>query len=271
MDPVFDYNYAVNNIADFVDSLFSFNVLVFENRQPDVQVLELRSEEAILELIRSEFGPSAVQSIVPNMDPATRPFCPYFRLIANDFGSAPTNFKLQTFLGKIKLKAMNPRCSKAVVVGLTTMDQISDVTVSVPYAFCTTSIDNIEFVDKQLDFACLKPCAPFGHHDGMTLCDIAGVFLPFHLPWDIQAKILTYLRSPTAELIQAKLDDLCHLWDLRLFPMWTQREPRIPAHIACYYRAKTVQATVADATSAFLVSSAREGAAFPMWMNFAPG
>lgn len=267
MEPEFDYNYAIEHVAKFVDGLFSFNVLMLENCQPDIQVIEVGSDKALLELIHKEFGVSAVQSILPNMDESTKIFCPYFRVITSDFGQAPINFKLQTFLNKIKLKAMNARCSKALVVGLSTMDAGSNATLSVPYDFCTTTIDNIGFFEKQLDFTCLKPCAPLMREPGTTLCDIAGVSLPYHVPWEIQCKILSYMRSPTADLIHSKLDELCLDWDSHLFRMWSQREPRIPAHIACYYHAATVQATVADATSPFLACSARTSRACPTWMN----
>lgn len=270
MEPVFDYNYAIEHVAKFVDGLFAFNVLIFENRLPDIQVLELNSDKAIVELIKSEFGLNVVQTIVPNMDEDTKLFCPYFRVIFNSFGTAAINFKLQTFFQKIRLNAMNPRCSKALVVGLSTMEHGAESTLSVPYRFCTTSIEAIELVDKQLDFACLKPCAPMSKDPGMTLCDIAGVSLPYHIPWEVQCKILSYMRSPTAEIVQTKLDDLCHQWDKCLFPMWQQREPRIPAHIACYYRAATVQSTVADATASFLACSAPGRNAFPTWTNFQP-
>jgi hypothetical protein len=53
-------------------------------------------------------------------------------------------------------------------------------------------------------------------------------------------------------MIRDKMADIKRLWDEKLFIMFQQREPRIPAHIASTYNAATVQNTAVVATRPFL-------------------
>jgi hypothetical protein len=56
--------------------------------------------------------------------------------------------------------------------------------------------------------------------------------------------------------MEKEINRICMSWDMWLTPMFVQREPRIPAHIAWQYNASNVQNTAANATSYFLVDAA---------------
>lgn len=242
------------------DNLFNFNVLMLDNDQPDIQVWELQFDTQLHILIQKELGENATQIIVKNMNEESQGMCPYFRIIMKDMGAvAATNFKLQQFLERIRVTGLNAKCSKAMVVGLANL-QYLEAAISVPYAFCTTNIDPIDFVLEQpeLDLSCLNLCAERLHPPGSTLCDIAGLDLPYYVPDNVQALILSFCSSPTADIIREEAIDLRARWDRFLLPMFLQREPRIPANLALYYNAANVQNTIANATRPFLVPPAWE-------------
>jgi hypothetical protein len=237
-----------------VDHLMDFDILIFENDQPDVQVVTLRHDYEITCWVGEHFGDHQFQTIVFNNDPETKSLCPYFRIISSGVAdNTPTNHKFKNFLSKIKVEHIVPKVHKVVVMGLHTLMDLSSP-ISMPSSFYTTSIDflDLEKIASEIDMSCLAPC---GAHDHTitSICDIAGMYLPYYVPPEVQWKILTYLQSPTAMLIENKMDEICTNWDKNLFAMFQQREPRIPSHIASYFSAATVRSAIELATSPFLV------------------
>jgi hypothetical protein len=249
----FDIEYAINSTEDFIDDLFSFNVVIISNQEPDIQVIELTYDAEVGPLLEQELGENYIQTIVNNMNPSTNKRCPFFRVCMRDFGDeTPINFKLKSFYHKIGMSSMNPRCSKAVIIGLATLTSL-DSAISMPSHFCSTMIDNIDLdLREEYDMSCLNLCAEHLHPPGSALSDIAGLRMPYHLPREVQHHILRYCSNPTADIIKGKIADIKRLWDERLFTMFRQREPRIPVHIASIYNAATVQQTAVDATRPFL-------------------
>lgn len=240
--------------------LDSYTAIWFENSLPDISIMEMANDAQMCMFVTKEFGKDGcIQTIINNMDPATRTMCPYFRVFMDAFGkNSPINFKLQSFYHRIGMGSLDARCNKALVVGLAALTNLNEG-VSVPMAFCTTSIDPIAFHLEEIDMACLKPC---GKAES-SLCDIAGLCLPIHVPDDVQWRILSFLRSPEAEIIQDQIDDLCHRWDVFLAPMFHQREPRIPVPIASFFNVPTVQSTIYGAVRPFLapIACPRTGSA----------
>lgn len=238
-----------------VNSFFNFKVLVLSNDEPDIQVFDV-TYDTELKLLQDEMlGQDCVITIVNNLDEHTRSMCPYFRVSMTGFdASCAINFKLQNFYHKIGMSSMGAKCKKALVVGLHALNQL-DSAVSVPLCFCTTTIEPMDFDDivrdTGIDMACMNTCHQ--HSDEMNLCDIAGLSIPCHFPWDVQWKILTYLQSPCACLVEETIDSICTSWDAALHPMFQQREPRIPASIACFYNVLTVKQAIENATRCFLV------------------
>jgi hypothetical protein len=257
MDVEFDFNHALESTSLFVDGLLSFNVLVMCNDEPDIQVMELQYDSQVAPLLLQVLGDGYVQTIVNNRHEATRVRCPYFRVCTTDFNEDTIiNFKLRSFYNKIGMSSMNPRCTKAVVIGLATLSHLES-NISVPTCFCSTKIDLINLdLESEIDVSCMELCAQHHHPGGYNLADIAGLVLPYHVPHDVQHLILRYCSSPTADLIKQAMTRVRHEWDVQMYTMFLQREPRIPVHIASIYNACTVQKTAADATRPFLVPAA---------------
>jgi hypothetical protein len=236
------------------EQLFTINVLIFENADPDIRVVEVPDDVDLALFAAGEIGPGMVQTIVSNSDNETRHRCPYFRLVASPPSEAlPINFKLQTFLNKIgQGQIMTPRCTKVIVVGLHALNNLESP-ISIPLAFCTTSIEPMDYgIDTVVDIACLQPVGGLKSDSSEALCEIAGLCLPVHLPEPCQWLILSYLEEPTATMIKDKIDEICTNYDAALLPMFQQRGTRLPPHIASYYNASTVQTTIRDATKSFL-------------------
>jgi len=227
-----------------VDTLFSFNVIVFANNEPDIQVFELHHDYEVGPFLYDHLGDGYIQTIINNLDPDTRAFCPFFRVCMSDFGgTTSTNYKLKSFYNQIGMSTLDNRCSKAVVVGLSTLHHMESP-LSVPYSFCTTKIDPIYLhYEQNLDLSCLQPCVSEQKPVGATLCDIAGLCLPCHIPDEVHFHILKYLTSPTADIIKNAKSHVGYCWNVNLYTMFYQREPRIPVHIASFYNAATVQRT----------------------------
>jgi hypothetical protein len=268
-DSEFDFNHALDRVSLFVDSLMSFNVVIMSNDQPDIQVMELQYDSQLAILLQQELGEGYVQTIVNNNNDDTKVKCPFFRVCMTGPGNdAPVNFKLRSFLNRINMNTLNPRCLKAVVVGLATLHHMESA-ISVPSCFCTTMIDPIDLnLEEEIDMSCLESCAQHLYPVGSTLCDIAGLAMPCHLPPEIQTRILSYCSSPTADIIRDAVFRLRRRWDYALYTMFLQREPRIPVHIASIYNAATVQATAVAATRPFLVPAASgSGTASPRSMS----
>jgi hypothetical protein len=253
MDLDFDFQEAMQDIEMFVSSLSDFNVITMSNDLPDIRVIDCKYNSELYMILQQELGDVYIQTIVNNLNKETQYGCPYFRICTTPLSNEnATNFKLQKFYKSIGLGEMNARCKKAVVVGMASMS-IADSPIAIPSAFCSTKIFSLElFKEPELDISCLKSCAQHLYPENSTLCDIAGICLPCHFPREVQDLIMTFCSSPSADIIRDEMYRLCRQWDLCMFPMFLQREPRIPVHIASFYGARNVQMTVRDATRSSL-------------------
>lgn len=245
----FDFDMDVSN-------LFNFNVLLFENDQPDVRVIELKHDTELAIFINQEIGENAVQTIMSNQDQLTKDRAPYFRIVASPPNEQyAKNFKFETFLHKIGQSQMiTPRTPKVIVIGLHALNNLESP-ISIPLAFCTTTLD--EFAIDSLgvvDMACIQPIG--GANTTEELIKISGLCLPCHLPDNVQWHILSYCEEPTAAIIKDAMTAICNKWDHALLPMFLQREPRIPPRIACAYNVPCATSTIKVATRPFLVPRA---------------
>lgn len=235
-----------------VETLFNFNILIFENDQPDVRVVELHYDTELALFINNEIGPDAVQTIMSNQDQLTKARAPYFRIVASPPNEKyAKNFKFETFLNKIGQGQMiTPRTPKVIVIGLHALNAL-DSAISIPLAFCTTTLD--EFAIDSLgtvDMSCIQPIG--GAKTTEDLVKISGMTMPCHLPDNVQWLILSYCESPTAAMIKDAMQAVCDKWDCALLPMFMQREPRIPPHIAFAHNVACVTSTIRLATRPFL-------------------
>jgi hypothetical protein len=262
--------FDLNHFGERPEDLFSFTAILICNDEPDIQCMEYFSDTELAMFIQSEFDSDAIQTIVKNNHEDSKALCPYFRIVMEKYSvEAPINFKLHSMFIKMGIQSISPRCVKALVAGLTSFTHLESP-INVPYCFMSTNLDPLDFVleREELDLVCLKPCAEKLNPESTDLCDIAGMTLPYRLPWEVQVNILRYLRHPVADMVLHKIDSLCLLWDLFLHPMFVQREPRIPFHIASFFNASTVLSTAAGATSPFLAMSAPRivPSALPNWV-----
>jgi hypothetical protein len=245
-----DFDFSMN-----VDTLFNFNVLFFDNHDPDMRVIEMRYDVEIANLIEKEIGSNAVQTIMSNQDRHTKDRCPYFRVVATPPSeNIAKNYKFEAFLRKIgQGNLITPRCSKVLVVGLHALNNL-DSPISMPLAFCTTTIQDFA-IDSLgvVDMACIKPLGAFNIQSSEDLVKISGMILPVHLPDNVQWKILSYCEAPTATIIKDAMQAICDKWDAALLPMFCQRDARIPPAIASAYNVPCVASTIVVATKPFLV------------------
>lgn len=242
-----DWDKVLSNIDGFVDDLTSYNVLVFQNSDPDIRVVQVPNATPVGKIIQDWFPVDPIQTIVNNHDEDTKWMVPYFRIVMRDFGGDSTiNFKLQTFYRKIGLQGFNPRCSMAMVIGLHAL-HLLESPMDMPSSFCMTSIDPLEFSFSNIS----EPPAT-------TLAGVSGIVLPYYLPWEVQVNILKFCKSPTAMIIESQIDIICLNWDIALNIMFQQREPRIPANIASAFGASTVQMAIGVATRPLLAESASQ-------------
>jgi hypothetical protein len=244
-----DFDFGVN-----VDELFNFNVLFFDTNDPDMRVVEMSYDVEIAMLIEKEIGTNAVQTIMSNQDRHTKDRCPYFRVVATPPSeNIAKNYKFEAFLRKIGQGSLiTPRCAKVLVVGLHALNNL-DSPISMPLAFCTTSIENFA-IDSLgvVDMSCVKPLGAFNIQSSEDLMKISGMRLPVHLPDNVQWKILSYCEAPTAAIIKDTMQAICEKWDCALLPMFLQRDARIPPPIACAYNVPCVASTIVVATRPFL-------------------
>jgi len=231
------------------EDLFAFDVLYFENIQPDVQVHSFTLDSDLERFAAERVGADAVSTIVTNLDPCTRGMCPYVRIMTSAVSpEVPINHKLQTFLVRIGATSLFPRCFRAVAVGLScsTGSGAGSVCVPMPTYFYITSVPVLELgVNGSIDMDCLTP---IGSYQGHQLKDIPGIVLPCHLPDQVQDRILSFMREPTADIIVKAMDDLCANFDRAVYPIFRQAYARVPPSLACFYNAPTVRSVIRSAT-----------------------
>ncbi len=205
-----------------MDSLFSFSGVFFNNTNPDCMLIEFGDDNQYYEYVKTmAAGRPITTMVVANRLEGTIDRCPYFKICLADDGHNNVNLKLQSFLEKIGSPGMNCQFSDAVVIGL--YDCFGGgIHLSIPSCLYIRAPDRFDAcIDNEIDMACLQPC---GINMGQnSLAEIAGISMPLHLPIDVQYKILSYCRSPTAQLIHDELDRLnCH-WDVALDALYYQR------------------------------------------------
>lgn len=237
-----------------VEQLSAMTVVLLDRTAPDVSVMHKATDADIADEISYQFGKSEyIQLIVINHDEETKCMCPYFRIIMDSLTSeGRVNHHLRDFYSRIGMSTLNSNFNKAMVVGLYDLVEMGRC-ISVPSKFTSSTMQQGDIgLPYEIDSACLKPCAQKLYPDGITLYDIAGLSIPYFIPREAQWNIVSYLRNPIAEMVQEKMEGICYHWDLFLYSMFTQREPRIPAHIAYTYSAATVLTTIGGATRSFL-------------------
>jgi hypothetical protein len=230
-----------------IDDLTSITVGVMDRDQADVSVRTVSCEADANAEIMEEFGHAEyLQLVMINNDEKTKQFCPYFRVVMDSFrADEKANHHLQVFYQRVGMPSLSANCKKAMVLGMYDVTDINKI-VSIPTSLLdSTMIPQDLGIGSQVDSDCLRPLKT-------ALYGIEGVSIPYHIPLEAQWRILSFLRSPLAEMIEKKMSDICFAWDVFLHPMFQQREPRIPAHIASTYNLPTVLTTIYGATRSFL-------------------
>ena len=199
-----------------VESLTSFNILIFSNLDPDVRSMVLKDTSDLQKCISFIFPNSknVSQMILPNPD--QNGMCTHFMVMADQFHiKSPTNFRLETFLKGVGLHSVQARCLRALVVGM--CGGIGDNYVTIP--------DSYLFLHPRT----YDPLSPIDVYcsDINQICGIQGTFLPYQLPDELQWNILKYMRHPCAEIISSEMKRINDYWDLHfnsLFCIWNSEQ-----------------------------------------------
>jgi hypothetical protein len=102
-----------------VDKLFSFNVLVLRNEDPDCRVIQLMNQYELQNTIARFFTKpdEVIQMTVRN--PAKDPFCPYLLLMVESYHKDTViNYKFETLLRNMGVVGIHARCTTALVTGM---------------------------------------------------------------------------------------------------------------------------------------------------------
>lgn len=238
-----------------MDSLFSFFGVFFNNNNPDCILIEFRDDNQYYEYVNTmAAGRLITTMVIANKLPGTIDRCPYFKICMVDDGRRVVNLKLQSFLEKVGFSGMNCQFSDVVVIGL--YDCFGGgVHLSIPSCLYITKPDRFDAcIENEIDMACLQPCGVnMGQH---SLAEIAGMDMPLHLPIDVQYKILSYCRSPTAQLIHDELQRLYDYWDNVLNELYYQRIWNVDSTLNYLAPVPTVREVIRDVTRPFLASVA---------------
>lgn len=189
------------NVDEFVEDLLRFDVVYCSNAEPDIRVIEVKNEEGLTDLVSELFGDGdfVTQIVIPNK--CEDLFCTHLRIIACEYHKkSPVNYKLSDFLRKAKNNTLSSRCTKALVVGMTSA--MAGYT-SVPAQFKTTSIP------------VLVETAPIEMQSSemLSLLKIPCESILRRLPDEVQWEVLKYCQHPVARIMRDELDRVSRLWD----------------------------------------------------------
>lgn len=230
MDEMEDFDFSFleeeNGIQNFVNDLYAFHVLVMSNVDKDMQVVKVMSPVQ-LGLRMTEFfavGEETVQMTVKNGK--EDPLCPFFLMIMSEYkDTSPINFKLETFFRITGVLGIHARCSKAIVMGMMSMEHTNSM-IDIPLEYHCMSIPS-----RSLN----GPIDLYSHHSTTRkkclekLMTVPGMPLPYNVPATVHWNIFKYLRHPCAEIIQQERHRMMvwmSYWDhhflhvFNSFPAW---------------------------------------------------
>ena len=238
-----------------VSQLFDFDIVAFSNDDPDIRVVTIRNDLELEAFVLDYIGANPMQTICYNRDPETTSMCPYVRILTSEIETdMASNFKLQSFLSRLKVSCIVPNCKRAVAIGLTSPSNPTSFPLTMPTHFYQTSVPVLELgINGVLDVACLTPLGAFS---GQRLCDIPGVVLPVYLPPHVQSLILSFCREPTAEVIASGINQLWRRFDRAVYPLFVQTASLLVVTGPSFFNAFSVPSVILAATSPFLARRA---------------
>lgn len=195
-DPDIDLSFLDDDImmGQFVDSLFSFHVLVFKNDDVDMRVIEVDQPIQIGGVMKGVFNDvdTTTQVVMKNGREDER--VPFFRVVMENYSvKTPVNYKLETFLRKSGILGIHARCTTAMVIGMHG-NHLDAVLVDIPRDYHNIPIMNFDLIDLTASRDDIRKKA------NDYLMDLPGVPLPYQLPRDVHFHIMQYLRSPSADI-----------------------------------------------------------------------
>jgi len=199
------YKSSQDELMDLeMEGLFSFRGLYMSNDEPDIRVIEFDGPEDVYAKIGSLFGEhssSVVEIVAPNKN-VDVDFCPRFYMFVGGYrtASAP-NWKFETFLRSVGEASVDARCKDVLVIGATS-EWMSRRFISIPERYYYHSME-IGAVALDVD----------GMASSIDVLGIPGMSIPCYLPENVQMTILSYCRSPCAEIISDYNTELRRYWD----------------------------------------------------------
>lgn len=187
------------------EGLFKFRGLYMCNDDPDLRVMEFSDAEDVYDNVVSLFGED-IKDVVEITTANKRndaSMCDRFYFVLGGYKKASVpNYRLETFLHAIGEDGVDARCHRVMVLGAT-LEWMCRRFVSIPERYFYQSMEIgavLADPDLTLDF-------------NEDVVGIQGMSLPCHLPEDVQWRILSYCRSPTAQLIHDYNEGLTRYWD----------------------------------------------------------
>ena len=200
--------------CEFINSLSSFNAVLFSNSEVDMRVIEIIDSSDLVSVIKDNFKclSTLTQVILPNGNKDEN--CPFFRIIMQDYCvTNSTNYKLETFMRQAGILGIHPKCTVALVLGLVSNSMDSEF-LDVPMSYRLCSLTDMRSIDmlSEIDLTCLSSVI---HKKRVNdyLMDIPGMPLPYVLPKDIHFKIFQYLRHQEADQVLKFWEPIFNIWD----------------------------------------------------------
>lgn len=196
------------DIDSYMAMIDTSNVVFMTNTLPDVSVLEVSDSGHFDMLVREYFDSQddIIQFIVSNCDQTTNSQCPAFRILLERYTCKhDINYKLQTFLCRIKCNTVSSRCKAAMICGI-----VSPVDVSTPINIpANLYMENFPLLTHlgPIDVSCLMPAKVSLYPGCDNLSDVSG------MPESIQWHIFRYLQSREASIIKKHFAGIKCYWD----------------------------------------------------------
>lgn len=188
-----------SKMDQFVNQLFNFHVLVFNNDDFDLRVVTVERSDMLHDVMMEYFENIDKATSVVIQNGRTDDRIPFFKIVMEEYSpKTPINYKLETFFRRSGIIGVSSRCKIAMVVGLMSSD-MDAIMVDIPLEYHTIPIPSLEGVDLTGTGESVKA------HAGDYLMNIPGIPLPYELPQEIHWNIMKYLRRPEAEEINHRI------------------------------------------------------------------
>jgi len=209
--PPLDWSFLGHDMDFCMATITTCSVLVMRNSFQDAQVLYINQMTTVMDLVQIHLqqDDKTLQVIVKNDNEETSSMCPYLHIFMDKCSSkTPVNHGLVRLLRDCGVETVNPRCHTALVMATSSFDTATAVPMDLPVQLTapfTAGISKIPTGSTQGVPSTIS-------NAGEKLYGLQDIRLPLHLPPELQWKILSYLSTPSSDLIRAETDRMNLYW-----------------------------------------------------------